>query len=709
MHNINCYQPSLQTDLNPFLTEGILKTYRLSKHEKIKIIFDEIKGMKGIWEEEGVQKEIPFWDFVGIPKSLQFNFYKLKEFLNDTYITLNRSHDHQLTVFIKHPLKGGGNSHSSHTQSHHTQSPPPPHNTVVNYSAGFPIRNLEKSNPPTILGITFGKYINESGGVGHSHYSVTYQSPLADLKPFVKITVWKKDYYGAELGRLRSLKSTTEQKKSAEITKKSQVEKVKNSVNLALQAVATNKSEFQSKIQAEKQLSDELNAVKNKVQNHANALSALLRDFEQEKSTIKALIEFIPLVNRIGMNILQPMPPSIQQFMARDTYLDAQITGEINKDHLLGATVVSLSEIMAAADAAKGKEIIALIGNTGTGKSTAVNHLLGLKMRFTREKGGIIEVAEGEQEIAKIGHRKCTSETLYTQIYKREGSPFTFADCGGFLDTRGVTTDIQVAASLKLTLENAKNVKLILCFDSSLVASDRAIHFGKTVNLALGTFLRNYKEHPNSVLVLLTKPTIDPDGHLFDSQDAYEIIEELMQDLQAGPQKDLYQFLLREKGKYLQVYNPLEDASRDHVHELLKPMASIQNTKEAFQVAYSADTQLNLLEEMIKIADKANQIYQDHARLSKKLEEERQEEKRREAQLTNLQAQKNTLEESIKKDEEYIRSHSAAQVLDKQLKDSDQELARLDQEIKKIETEIKAKDTTESIQYVSHGGTFSIE
>ncbi|MBS4167768.1 GTPase domain-containing protein [Parachlamydia sp. AcF125] len=259
---------------------------------------------------------------------------------------------------------------------------------------------------------------------------------------------------------------------------------------------------------------------------------------------------------------------------------------------------------------AREKDIIALIGNTGTGKSTAVNHLLGIQMKWVRERGGgNIQAANPEEEIAKIGHRPATSETLYAHVYEKPGEPLIFADCGGFFDTRGVNQDIGVVTSLKLTLENARSVKLVLCFDSSTIQTDRAIHFSQAVNLALGTLLKDYKKYGNSILILFTKPKADPSGRMFDSQVAYELLEEIMNDLHEGPQKEFYKFLLRDNGKYLCVCNPLSPASREENRHILSQMGSIQNPQNAFQPAYSAHSQLKLLEEMTAIAVGGSELY----------------------------------------------------------------------------------------------------
>jgi putative ribosome biogenesis GTPase RsgA len=57
---------------------------------------------------------------------------------------------------------------------------------------------------------------------------------------------------------------------------------------------------------------------------------------------------------------------------------------------------------------AENKDGVIVIGNTGAGKSTLINYLLGCKMVYKKKKGNkTYETAENE--FAKIGHKALTS------------------------------------------------------------------------------------------------------------------------------------------------------------------------------------------------------------------------------------------------------------------------------------------------------------
>ncbi len=703
MNNIIAHSPLLSPLQSPSDQEGVLKEYVLSPESKLRIVFDSIKGAKGILYEKNQEYEIPFKDFKGIvPRRCQFNQSMLKQLLENTYIKLQPSCNGHFSVVINYQLKGGGNGHSSHcSHSTHAQSPPPPRNVAINYNAGFPIQMINRTNTGT------GQFINQTGGIGQTTYSITFQTHDPAAVPTVTVMVWKKDYFANEIGRLQLNKKATLQALEEEKAKKRTLESSKRATFHALAIAQNNKASLQTNIAAQKQHQDEWDANENKLKISENACSAVINQIRTEGPNIRTLIELLALTDKLGIKILTNIPEALTRFRSRDTTCDQYIGNIVSNNSLLGAALTSLNSILAESHKAKNKNIVALIGNTGTGKSTAVNHLLGIPMKYVSEKGGgYITVADHEQEIAKIGHHKACSETLHAHVYERSNAPFTFADCGGFFDTRGVTSDLAVTTSLKLTLEKAHSVKLIICFDSSIIMTDRGIHFYQSISLALKSLLKNYQAHQNSILIMFTKPTMGLDGVLFNGKEAKGLLTEMMDDLAEGSeQKDLYRFLLRNDGQYICVYNPLSNQSRDEVHALLNKMTPIKNTKEAFQVACSADSQVAFFEKMTKTAAKVNEMYASYAMLHKQVLNYRGQRVAIDSKIAALEKQNKSLSESIQNNEAFINANSAN--LEEQLKNINKKIVSLRQAIAVNDATINSNNTTEYISFRNTGAGFS--
>ncbi len=217
-----------------------------------------------------------------------------------------------------------------------------------------------------------------------------------------------------------------------------------------------------------------------------------------------------------------------------------------------------------------------------------------------------ITVKEGEIETAKIGHGS-RSETKYPCVYQLEGGSRALVDCGGFLDTRGINTDIAVSTSITLTLENANSVHLVLCYDSSAIFGDRATHLMRFLDLTLRSLVKTYQDHYDSILLLLTKPTMR-EGLFYSDEEALDDLASIEDELPVGEYKTLFQFLLRDDGKYVHVYNPLKAESRAITQTLLNEMTGIRNTKDAFQTFYAHQSRVAIFQALTTNIDSRNRI-----------------------------------------------------------------------------------------------------
>eukprot|EP00540_Astrosyne_radiata_P000297 CAMPEP_0116823504 /NCGR_PEP_ID=MMETSP0418-20121206/875_1 /TAXON_ID=1158023 /ORGANISM="Astrosyne radiata, Strain 13vi08-1A" /LENGTH=1063 /DNA_ID=CAMNT_0004451765 /DNA_START=1006 /DNA_END=4194 /DNA_ORIENTATION=- len=137
------------------------------------------------------------------------------------------------------------------------------------------------------------------------------------------------------------------------------------------------------------------------------------------------------------------------------------------------------------AEKAKGKEAVIVLGNTGAGKSTFINYLMGCDMikKSPKELGKkglgklvvVKPVSEGGRlnEVMPIGHDK-VSKTFMPQIeVNPTKSGVVYCDCPGFLDNRGSEINISNAVNIKRVLQQAKSVKILVLINYHALRADR--------------------------------------------------------------------------------------------------------------------------------------------------------------------------------------------------------------------------------------------
>ena len=144
--------------------------------------------------------------------------------------------------------------------------------------------------------------------------------------------------------------------------------------------------------------------------------------------------------------------------------------------------------------------MICFYGNTGSGKSTSVNFLMGIPLRKSKNVMGeetisiqdtkFEEIKKSLQEIdsANIGYSIGTSQTIYAKghcFIQDTLTPQTYnltknvvlCDNPGFKDTRGSIYDICTSMSMDMAVRNSKNIRaiiLVIPYNSFLL--DKANH-----------------------------------------------------------------------------------------------------------------------------------------------------------------------------------------------------------------------------------------
>jgi energy-coupling factor transporter ATP-binding protein EcfA2 len=157
------------------------------------------------------------------------------------------------------------------------------------------------------------------------------------------------------------------------------------------------------------------------------------------------------------------------------------------------------------------KEVLIVLGNTGAGKSTTVNYLMGCEMKAALDEFGeeIIVVApeSTRPEVMPIGHGK-TSYTFMPQIVSDpDNNNQAYCDCPGFSDNRGAEINIANAINTRRVLQQATGVKAVFLAEYSDLIGSRGSNIRAMEHMCHQMFggVDNLRGHQNAVLLGITK------------------------------------------------------------------------------------------------------------------------------------------------------------------------------------------------------------
>ncbi len=151
------------------------------------------------------------------------------------------------------------------------------------------------------------------------------------------------------------------------------------------------------------------------------------------------------------------------------------------------------------------QDLVLVIGNTGSGKSTSINYLLGCQMESVRLPSGksVITVAKTSKEYARIGHT-ATSQTAFPEAFLIPSASLAYCDCSGFGDNRGTEQGICTAIGTQVAIQSSHNVKAIMVvINFNAIKTDRAAPFRSLV-ATLGNFFENVDELRQSLHFVFT-------------------------------------------------------------------------------------------------------------------------------------------------------------------------------------------------------------
>mmetsp|Transcript_28261 Transcript_28261/g.65453 ORF Transcript_28261/g.65453 Transcript_28261/m.65453 type:complete len:782 (-) Transcript_28261:1163-3508(-) len=246
----------------------------------------------------------------------------------------------------------------------------------------------------------------------------------------------------------------------------------------------------------------------------------------------------------------------------------------------------------------RGRDIVMFLGNTGAGKSTLINYLMGCEMALERPDNPILDPrvivkphshgGNCSKNFTKIGHDIMTSETFMPKvILNTENDGQFYVDCPGFLDSRGEEISLANTVNNRAIMQNAASMKVVALVDFSSLKTARATGFKEFTKLLKHIFGDNATLHKYKESILLGITKIPPDFLNANLANFKYFLAQVNNEV------------LRSLESQIFLYDPLDRGSedflsREELREKIEKMSKIPSPGGIVQTAFSAREELYL-------------------------------------------------------------------------------------------------------------------
>ena len=269
-------------------------------------------------------------------------------------------------------------------------------------------------------------------------------------------------------------------------------------------------------------------------------------------------------------------------------------------EEIINRILSHLQQAEPAVQQALGKSIISLIGNTGVGKSTSANYLLGCPMeeRASEDDPNEKQIV-AMHPIARIGHT-LKSETFIPSVFADETTDLIFADLPGFLENRGPEINISNAANIRALLSAAASNRILLQINCQGLFVTRGEDFKNAVKILI-KFFGSVDQLNRSMASIIIAVTRLPADRNFDSivKKIVAIAEEEKWHLQ-GFEGHIFPL------------DPLERGvawKRDTILDRLRKLPSLESIQGLYSTALTDEDRLLIQEIGEKSAERLSQLW----------------------------------------------------------------------------------------------------